>query len=391
MLSSVLSAMLVLSANVTELRGSAPVEIRVATFNVEDLRTADLVDGGSERAKDIAELLQQIRPGVVLINEIAYDAPGAPGVPDDAEPGRNAHRLAELCAAAQRDGLEPIRYRVFMAPTNTGEPSGLDLDNNGEAVTSHPTPPDRSPAALAYGADCWGFGTFPGQYGMALLIDERFEIVADGVRTFRLLPWSSMPGAKMPVDPESGEPWYAGEEHQRFRLSSKSHWDVPVRLPNGATVHLLCSHPTPPAFDGDERRNKLRNRDEIRFWADYLSGSAYIVDDDGRRSALAPGASFVILGDLNADPDEGTALGDPMGLLFDAPRVNGGVRPTSSLPIEGLDDDDTARFRLRVDYVLPSVDLEVLDSGVWRERPGGADRFPSDHFPVWVDLRVPAP
>ena len=31
-------------------------------------------------------------------------------------------------------------------------------------------------------------------------------------------------------------------------LSSKSHWDVPVRLGDGSVVHALCSHPTPPCL-----------------------------------------------------------------------------------------------------------------------------------------------
>ena len=370
---------------------AGPVEIRVATFNVEDLRTGDLLDGGSERARNMAELLQRIRPNVVLINEIAYDVPGAPDVPKDAEAGQNGRRLAGLCAVSRGEGLEPLRYRVFMAETNTGMASGLDLDNNGRVVTSYPVPPSRGAAGQDYGGDCWGFGTFPGQYGMALLIDERLEIVDEDVRTYRLMPWSYMPGAEMPTDPATGESWYDDEETKRFRLSSKSHWDVPVRLPNGAVVHVLCSHPTPPAFDGPEQRNKLRNHDEIRFWADYLSGAGYIVDDEGRRPAIAPDASFVVLGDLNADIDEGSSHGNPIGLLLAAPGVSGGVRPVGDAEIDGLDDDDTARFGLRVDYVLPSKDMEVLGTGMWRKAPGGRGEFPSDHFPVWLDVRVSGP
>ena len=56
-------------------------------------------------------------------------------------------------------------------------------------------------------------------------------------------------------------------------LSSKNHWDVPVRI-GKRTLHLLISHPTPPAFDGPEDRNGKRNHDEIRFWRDYLTAGA---------------------------------------------------------------------------------------------------------------------
>jgi len=56
-----------------------------------------------------------------------------------------------------------------------------------------------------------------------------------------------------------------------------------------------------------------------------------------------------------------------------------------------LDADDTARFGLRVDYVLPSVGLKQLRTGNWRHEPAGDAGFPSDHFPVWADLVVPNP
>jgi hypothetical protein len=61
---------------------------------------------------------------------------------------------------------------------------------------------------------------------------------------------------------------------QVLRLCSKSLWDVPVNIPlaPGASkrVHMLLHHPTPPAFDGPEGRNLLRNHDEIRMAADYV-------------------------------------------------------------------------------------------------------------------------
>ncbi len=96
------------------------------------------------------------------------------------------------------------------------------------------------------------------------------------------------------------------------------------------------------------------------------------------------------MGDLNADPDEGAAIDDPIGNLLLASRwVADAPAPTSPVPVEGLDPDDTARFGLRVDYVLPSSTLTLSRAGVWRYpvRAGGA--FPSDHYPVWADLVVP--
>ena len=72
-------------------------------------------------------------------------------------------------------------------------------------------------------------------------------------------------------------------------LSSKSHWDVPVRIGN-VTLHLLASHPTPPAFDGAEDRNGRRNHDEIRFWSDYLTRGSPATSATTRAGAAASAA-----------------------------------------------------------------------------------------------------
>lgn len=379
-----------------------PIIIRVATFNLEDVRSSDLEDGSHPRLKRLAEVIQRLRPNVILLNEIAWDGPQSPGFMEGDTPGQNGQRFADLyLAVPQAPDVAPLRFRAFMAPVNTGMPSGLDLDRDGRVVTTYPapgiTPRHDSPDppcedGRAYANDCWGFGSFPGQFGMALLADERLTIEHDQVRTFRLFPWDYMPGALLPISPD-GSPWYDEEVQSQLRMSSKSHWDVPVRLPNGATVHFLCSHPTPPVFDGPEKRNARRNRDEIRFWADYIDDAAYIVDDRNRPGGLPREASFVILGDLNADPEKGESFRNPIGtVLCAARRVNCSVVPASDVAVEGLARTDTASFRLRVDYVLPSRNLGIAAAGVYRTAPGGPNaRFPSDHYPVWMELLIPPP
>jgi hypothetical protein len=376
-----------------------PVTIRVATFNIEDLRTDELVEPVSDRVKQAAEIVQRIRPTIILINELTYDMPGSPGYDPDAGPGANAQRLADLLATEIRAGVEPLRMNAFTAETNTGRASGFDLDRNGEVVTMIPPfSDDSTDDGRVYGGDCWGYGEFPGQYGMALLVDERLAIREEYIRTFRLFPWSRMPNALLPERPagededEADGPfmWYEEEAGTLFRLSSKSHWDIPVALPNGSVLHVLASHPTPPGFDGPEARNKKRNHDEIRFWADYIDNAEYILDDNRQPGGLPARTHFVIVGDLNADPDEGASIDDPIGNLLLASRwVGDDPAPTSPVAVEGLDPDDTARFRLRVDYVLPSATLEVVRSGVWRYPVRADGSFPSDHYPVWADLVVP--
>ena len=179
---------------------------------------------------------------MVLINEFDFDPEAA-------------RLFARNFLAVSQNGAPPATYRHwFVAPSNTGIATGFDLNNNGVAVTT--------PGAPGYGDDAFGFGAFPGQFGM--VVYSKYPITHDQVRTFQLFKWKDMPGNLIPI------PFYSPEEVAILRLSSKSHWDVPINF-KGEKVHFLVSHPTPPVFDGPEDRNGRRNFDEIRFWADYIT------------------------------------------------------------------------------------------------------------------------
>jgi len=379
--------------------------LRLMTYNIEDVRTADLKRTDHPRLTRAAARIQALSPDVLLVNEITYDQPGAPGYEHGDPEGRNARRFVEnYLSRPQADTLEGRSYRTVMLPVNTGLPSGYDLNDDGRVVTdvpSIPPPPEDGSVAeqtaegRAYGNDAWGFGVFPGQYGMALLVRSDVEVLRDSIRTFRLFPWSRMPEAAVPVDSTSGKPWYTPREWQSLRLSSKSHWDVPLRTPGGEVVHVLASHPTPPGFDGVAQRNARRNHDEIRFWVDYLGGTAYIEDDSSRGGGLHAGASFVVMGDLNADPEDDGRFRQAIRTLVGHERVRSDVKPTAApagrAAFPSLDPDATARWGRRVDYVLPSATLPVDTSGVWRPVPNDTTALPvSDHFPVWMDVRVDA-
>jgi hypothetical protein len=379
-------------------RPHGPTELRIATYNLSLNRNSqgelvtDLSTGTNEQAQTVAEIIQRVNPDIVLLNEF-----------DFVEGGVAADLFRDNYLEVSQGGADPVEYPyAFVAPSNTGIPSGFDLNNNG---------------VVGGGDDAFGFGLFPGQFGMAVL--SKYPIVEEDVRTFQHFLWKDMPGALLPDDPNTPEPadWYSAEELDVMRLSSKSHWDVPIDV-NGNTVHVLASHPTPPTFDGVEDRNGLRNHDEIRFWADYVSpgkASRYIYDDEGTTGALKPGESFVILGDQNADPLDGDSVDAAIQQLLDHPRIidplptsEGAVEASAiqggaNLTHEGDPAYDTADFNdnpapgnLRADYVLPSKDLRVTDAGVfWPVQADplsaltGSFPFPSsDHRLVWVDLRV---
>jgi hypothetical protein len=389
-----------------EAAGSAkagpPTDVRFATFNASLNRfsagalAAELSAPGSAQPDVIAEIIQRARPDVLLVNEFDYDAGNV------SLDGFHDNYL--MVPHGDADAIE-YPYR-FTAPSNTGIFSGFDLDNSGAAGDFVPN-------------DSFGFGFFPGQFGMAIY--SMYPIDFDNVRTFQNFLWKDMPGALLPDDPLFAGPadWYSPAELDVFRLSSKSHWDVPIEINNG-TVHFLVSHPTPPVFDGAEDRNGTRNHDEIRFWADYIhpGRSGYIYDDEGHSGGLAADALFVVAGDQNSDPLDGDSIPGSIQQLLESPKVNTTVTPSSEggpeqALLQGdnnlthLSDPayDTADFgeaifggpgNIRVDYVLPRKNMKITDAGVfWPVSTDplfplvGTFPFPSsDHKLVWIDLSL---
>jgi 3-phytase len=384
-------------------------DVRFATFNASLNRNfdgqlmVDLSAPGNPQADAVAEIIQRVNPDVLLINEFDFD-PGGVALEGFIE---NYLEVSHGDAAAITD----YDY-TFIAPSNTGihpgTDPGIDFDNNGVV---DPVP---APFNFTYANDAYGFGWFQGQFGMAVL--SRYPIDGDNIRTFQNFLWKDMPGALLPDDPTTLEPadWYNEAELKIFRLSSKSHWDVPIQI-DKRTVHFLVSHPTPPVFDGPEDRNGTRNHDEIRFWADYVhpGRSGYIYDDKGGYGGLAADARFVIAGDQNSDPLDGDSIPGSIQQLLDHPKVNTKVTPSSpggpeQADLQGGANDthlsdpafDTADFNdsapgnLRADYVLPRKNMKITDAGVfWPLSTDplfplvGTFPFPSsDHRLVWIDV-----
>ncbi|WP_313644124.1 endonuclease/exonuclease/phosphatase family protein [Stenotrophomonas sp.] len=368
-------------------------QLRLATYNTslysdDDGGLIHELQGDSAHARKIAAVLQQTRPDLVLLNEFDFD---------------EAHQAADLfqqryLEVAQPGGGEPLKYPYrYLAPVNTGVPSGLDLDNNGTVGGK----------GRERGNDAWGYGLHPGQYGMLVL--SRYPIDEAAVRTFQMLRWSEMPGALRPVDPATGKSFWPDAVWSQLRLSSKSHWDVPVRTPLG-TVHVLASHPTPPVFDGKEKRNAARNHDELRLWKEYLDGGnkPWLCDDKGLCGGLAPDARFVIVGDLNNDPADGDGRHDAIVELLEHPRVLRYPTPTSvgaeqtslayaekgvvrrGAPQHATGDFGPRSGTMRLDYVLPSTGLSYVGSGVfWPAKESSEAKIAdgSDHHLVWVDVK----
>lgn len=367
--------------------------IRIATFNVsmEALNyiqsqkgQAPKVTGNEllgalksqqQQIKNIAEIIQRVAPDIILLNEFDFT--------DD------NHQALQLFIDdylnVSQNNQEPIKFpHFYQGNVNTGVKTPFDLNQDQQ---------------LTQPADTYGFGYFPGHFGMVLL--SKYPLDHDNIRTFQMFKWKDMPDALRPVDPNTKQSWYTEEAWQGLRLSSKSHWDIPVKI-NDQVIHVLASHPTPPVFDGPEDRNGKRNYDEIRFWHDYISSNAsgYIYDDNNKTGGLKDDSPFVILGDLNASATEGDAINTGILALLEhqsvqdpLPISQGGQQHSDNNP---LAKHHTAYWRMRADYVLPSKQgFNILSSGVFWPSVDSAEyklienrQASSDHRLVWVDVEL---
>ena len=360
--------------------------LRFASYNVSMFRNnsgqmaSELENGNSTKTKKVVEVIQRTQPDFIALMEFDYDATGTA-----------LENFQKNYLHISQNGADTIHYPyAYQVPSNTGLLSEVDLDNNGNVSI-----PD----------DAYGFGNFEGQYAFAIL--SKYPLETNNARTFQQFLWKNMPDALAPTF-ENEETYYSEDAWDVFRLSSKNHIDMPVRLPDGRIIHALLSHPTPPVFDGPEDKNGTRNHDEIRLWADYIDNESYLRDDAGNTGGLNETDHFVIMGDLNADPIDGDSADGAIRQLLDHPKVNpaitfgdhvpssnGGAAHNQQSGDEADPAFDTSFFGLRIDYVLPSTTLNVSDSGVFWPASNEdhaalvANQAASDHLMVWVDLALP--
>ncbi|MEI8606677.1 endonuclease/exonuclease/phosphatase family protein [Pseudoalteromonas sp. B160] len=365
----------------------AASSLRVATFNVsmdatnyaendKDVDPNGLVNAlqtNHPQIKNIAEIIQRIRPDILLLNEFDYVSKAQ---------GIDYFKTHYLAKSQNKQPAIDYPYS-YVGPVNTGLKTPFDLDNDGQAT--------------GIKGDAFGFGFFEGHYGMAVL--SRYPIDFDKIRTLQTFKYKDMPNAKMPIDPTTGENWYNNEEWQALRLSSKSFWDIPVTV-KGKTLHVIASHPTPPVFDGAEDRNGLRNHDEVRLIKDYIASADYLYDDHDVKGGLAEKSRFVIVGDLNAAPEGDKKRPDTTNQLLKNSLINSQFTPTSkgakTTYSEKYAAAYTAYWQARADYVLPSTyGIEVHDGGVfWPTKSSELYRLikdrnaSSDHRMVWLDISI---
>lgn len=327
--------------------------LRIATYAAPLSREGpaillrDLRKGEDPQINAIVSVIAQATPDVLVLTDFDYDLDGLA-----------LDTFAQILRGAGAD----YPYR-FAALPNTGMQTGLDLDGDGFAGGAR---------------DGQGYGRFSGDGGLAIL--SRHPIDVANFRDLSGLLWRDLAGAVLPqVD---GAPFPSQAALAVQRLSTSGHWMIPVLVPDAPPLTLMAWSATPPVFDGDEDRNGLRNRDELRLWENLIADEAP--------------ARFVVIGNANLDPVDGQGHTGAMAAFLQnpaiqdpAPRSEGAARAAD--PTHGGDPaTDTADWdsdipgNLRVSYVLPSADWTVLDAGVfWPDD----DKTAGPHHLVWVDLR----
>jgi hypothetical protein len=334
--------------------------VRIATWNPDLTRQGpglllrDILSGKDEQVLAAVAVIGALDADILLLTGIDHD-----------------YEQRALMALADRLAAAGAAYpHVFALPPNTGLATGLDLDGDGR---------------LGEPEDAQGFGRFRGEGGMAVL--SRHPIRADAARDFSGFLWGDLPGALLPDG-------MADEVLAAQRLSTTAHWEVPVALPGGEVIRLLCWYGTPPVFDGPEDRNGRRNHDEAAFWLRLLAGEVPGHD--------APGGPVAVMGQANLDVADGEGRAEALRALMAHPAVQdpapaatwGRADPgQAGDPARDTADYGGTTGALRVDYLLPPAALRVTASGVLRPAADdplvGTMARASRHFPVWVDLDLP--
>jgi hypothetical protein len=386
---------LLIAINALHCGQSQPVQknLRIALFNIKELSTQKLQNidtsgkGLDKQLQAAARIIQWTNPDILIIEEIDHDYSSL-----NKGLTANAYRFQKAYLNQGENGIE-FRY-IYTAPCNTGILAGLDIDNDGITAS------EKDLGKREFGGDSYGFGTYPGQYAMALF--SKYPIDTDHIRTFQKFLWKDLTGHHIPLD------FYIDEVVEILRLSSKSHWDVPILI-RESKVHLLISHPTPPIFDGKEDRNGRRNFDELKFWVQYLANDSVLYDDQNKFGGFTMTDPFIIAGDLNASLTSDSRYDGMVAIeqLIKHPNIkdtgkwlisNGSWEERRAGPPdywERMTAQFGRDFRTRIDYLLVSEKIDVAKGGVyWPSESEDSEgsrlaKEASDHRLLWLDIVLP--
>ena len=237
-----------------------PGLIRIATFNCSLNRASagelrrDLATPDNAQARAVAEIIQRVRPDILLLQEFDYDAGG-----------ESLRAFQANYLARSQNGAAPHRVRATpSSPSPTpAVPSGFDLDNDGRVQRRR----RRAGLRRVSGAV---------RHGAAVALSDR---CANARARSANSCGATCRARCCPTIRHPACDWYSPEELAVLPLSSKSHWDVPVRIGR--------RHAAPARESSDAARLRRRRRSQWQAQSrrdpllERLSdeGAAYIRDD----------------------------------------------------------------------------------------------------------------
>ncbi len=362
--SSIIYWLLALILGVSAVSAQSSDIVRIATFAAPlsrdgpGLLLRDIAKQEDEEIAAIIAIINHISPDILILTDFDYDAGGT--------------ALSAFSTLLE----DPYPHQFALRP-NAGMQTGLDIDGDGFTGDAR---------------DAMGYGRFLGDGGMALL--SRHPVRVGDVTDLTYLLWRNVPDAVLPQ--MNGKAFPSDDVQAMLRVSSSGHWIVPIDL-GAKIVTLLVFSATAPVFDGPEDFNGLRNRDELRVWEAVLDGTL-----------AAPPIRPILIGNVNADPFDGQGIrGGIAGVLArpdlqDATPMSAGAREAENPDQSGDPALDTADWsddgpgNLRVSYIVPARDLNVIGAGVFwpaQNDPlavllGNDGLAAGPHHLVWVDLEV---
>ena len=283
---------------------------------------------------------------------------------DDLAPGGCSEMLSVLSfnvrlasAPDGEDGWENRRELVFEViedhdPDLVGlqEPEPIQLRELEERFPDYTFLGRSSEGGAAVGDD-----TAEGKFNAVMVRSERFSVRQDG--TFWFSPYPERPGSR---EPEAALP----------RVCS---WAKLYDEHSDETIYLYNLHLDYASQAARERSTELL----LERMLERPSDGVVLVTGDFNANALNPALQL-----LRSDP--GQHARDPRPLRDTFAVVHRGEKAAHEL---GTFHDFTGEPKTtKIDFVLAPASIEVLDAGIDRRSRDG--RYPSDHFPVYAELKL---
>jgi len=362
-----------------------PTRVRMGHFNVRECSTDKIVDPNDQQLTAAADIIARFAPDIVGLNELQYDIAnlpmsGMPGAPMPSTPG------------AFDGGAENARRMADLVQANNAEVEFVDtlttLGNSGFYWTGDTM--GQNSFVLR------GWGEWRGRHNTGVM--SRYPILKDQVRIITDFAWEDLPDNKIAeIEAATGIIVPSG-----FPLFEKSLNIVPIQVED-QVLYLVMLHTVPPAFDPI---NPYRNHDELHGLALFLDGQLPGIEP------LPADAKFIVMGDLNADPEDGDgSIAGAIQQVIEHPAVVGWFPSGAGFKGQngqyntylsgcGYDDGTTVqdpadKWQMQLDYMLPSTNIGTpLEGAVfWPDHMENRPDFDlachaSDHRFVYADIEL---